>query len=254
MSENSKIQWTSATWNPWHGCRKVSDGCKYCYMFRDKSRYGQDPTKVVRSKTTFNQPLKMKEPGLIFTCSWSDWFIEDADAWRGEAWKIIKDTPEHTYQILTKRPQNILDRLPQDWGDGYKNVWLGVSVENRQNAGRIALLQRIKAKTKFVSFEPLINFVGEVDLCGIHWAIIGGESGNNNGYYTFRKCETQWIRALVEECRSQNVAIFVKQLGTYLSQRYELKDTHGGDISEFPEDLQIREFPKGWFPKRKGDE
>jgi protein gp37 len=133
--------------------------------------------------------------------------------------------------------------LPADWGEGYPNVWLGVSVENRQNSGRIALLQRTKAITKFVSFEPLINHVGTVDLEGIDWAIIGGESGNNNGRYRFRECATLWIRSLVEQCQSQNVAVFVKQLGTHLAQRYELKDTHGGDISEFPEDLQIREFP-----------
>lgn len=244
MAEKSEIQWTNATWNPWHGCRKVSDGCKFCYMYRDKERYGQDPGVVLRSKSTFNQPLKMKEPKLIFTCSWSDWFIEEADQWRDEAWKIIKDTPQHTYQILTKRPERIAEYLPADWGDGYENVWMGVSVENRLNVVRIALLQRQKAKTKFVSFEPLINHVGTVDLEDIDWAIIGGESGNNVGYYRFRECETLWIRSLVEQCQAQNVAVFVKQLGTHLAKRYELKDTHGGDISEFPEDLRIREFPK----------
>src|SRR3990167_6883297 len=97
----SKIEWTNDTWNPWHGCTKVSEGCDHCYMFRDKVRYGQDPELVVRSKTTFTAPLKWKEPSLVFTCSWSDWFHKAADAWRDEAWAIIKATPHLTYQILT---------------------------------------------------------------------------------------------------------------------------------------------------------
>lgn len=258
MSEQTKIQWTSASWNPWHGCRKVSGGCKFCYMYRDKSRYGQDPTNVVRSKTTFNQPLKMKEPSLIFTCSWSDWFIEEADAWRGEAWKIIKQTPEHTYQILTKRPENILSRLPDDWGEDYKNVWLGVSVENRKTADeRIPRLLEIPAAIRFLSCEPLLE---EVDLFNmkadllynkahqlpmIHWVIIGGESGNHSGQFQFRPCEIEWIEILSEQCKSIGLPVFIKQLGTYLSDKMNLNDSHGGNISEFPEHLQIREFPKG---------
>ena len=111
MAIQSKIQWTNATWNPWHGCKKVSPGCKFCYMYRDKERYNQDPTTVLKSKTKFNAPLQWNEPKLIFTCSWSDWFIEEADQWRAEAWKIIKNTPHHTYQILTKRPERIKDHL-----------------------------------------------------------------------------------------------------------------------------------------------
>ena len=103
--ENTKIQWTEATWNPWHGCQKVSPGCKFCYMYRDKERYGQDATTVLRSKTKFKEPLKWKEPKVIFTCSWSDWFIEEADQWRDEAWETIRKTPQHTYQILTKSPK-----------------------------------------------------------------------------------------------------------------------------------------------------
>jgi len=272
MSEQTKIQWTSASWNPWHGCRKVSDGCKFCYMYRDKSRYGQDPTKVVRSKTTFNQPLKMTEPSLIFTCSWSDWFIEDADEWRGEAWRIIKDTPHHTYQILTKRPENILKRLPDDWNKGYENVWLGVSVENQKTADeRIPLILNVPARIRFLSCEPLLEEITLEDFlpyCFAHgikrvwdfclksahygdefvkpdWIIIGGESGNHQGKFQFRPCEIEWIENIVRQCKSAGVPVFVKQLGTYLSDKMNLKDSHGGDISEFPEHLQIREFPKG---------
>lgn len=110
MAESTKIEWTDATWNPWHGCRKVSQGCKNCYMFRDKARYGQDPNIVVRSKdATFYAPLKWNEPRKVFTCSWSDFFIGEADAWRDEAFALMALTPQHTYQVLTKRADRMLD-------------------------------------------------------------------------------------------------------------------------------------------------
>jgi protein gp37 len=260
MAEKSQIQWTQATWNPWHGCRKVSDGCKYCYMFRDKERYGQDPTTVLRSKSTFNDPLKWKEPKLVFTCSWSDWFIEDADEWRGEAWEIIKKTPHLTYQILTKRPENIANRLPADWGNGYKNVWIGVSVENQKAADqRIPLLLESPASVRFLSCEPLLEDLDlskhlQCESCldrSVHWCIdpvidwviVGGESGNKQGKYKYRGCQMRWIESLVDQCRSANVPVFIKQLGTNLADVLGLDDSHGGDITEFPKDLQIRQMP-----------
>lgn len=284
MGEISKIQWTESTWNPWHGCKKVSDGCKFCYMYRDKERYNQDPKTVLRSKTNFFAPLKWKEPKLIFTCSWSDFFIEEADWWRQEAWEVIKATPWHTYQILTKRPERIKQCLPADWGSGYDNVWLGVSVENEEAAlKRIEPLIEIPAKIRFLSVEPLlgpvsfrwkyipkikrrniyINLKGEEEdngsvvdhfesLLHIHWVIVGGESGNGNkpndpeAKYGYRKCELKWIEDVVSECKENNVPVFVKQLGTHLSKGLKLKDRHGGDIKEFPLNLQHEEMPKIW--------
>lgn len=134
MTKNSLIQWTKLTWNPWHGCKKVSPGCKFCYMYRDKARYNQNPVIVQRSRQeTFNSPLKWREPGFVFTCSWSDFFIDEADKWRQNAWDIIRRTPHLIYQILTKRPERIKQCLPPDWGDGWQNVWLGTSVENQKN-------------------------------------------------------------------------------------------------------------------------
>lgn len=261
MAIQSKIQWTEATWNPWHGCTKVSPGCKFCYMYRDKDRYGQDPTTVLRSKTKFKAPLSWNEPKLIFTCSWSDWFIEEADQWRDAAWKVIKDTPQHTYQILTKRPERIKGCLPDDWGSGYDNVWLGVSVENQKYAKRIWHLCHTPAKVRFISAEPLI---GRIDLGLdaylanedgavifekklqelIHWVIIGGESGNETGKYGYRPCELGWIEAIIDQCKESNVPVFVKQLGTQLAKDMGLKDRHGGKIEEWPDWLQIREMPE----------
>lgn len=252
MGKESKIQWTENTWNPWHGCHKVSAGCKYCYMFRDKEKYGQDGNVVLKSKTKFTDPLKWpKIPTLCFTCSWSDWFIKEADEWRDQAWKIIKETPWITYQILTKRPERILKHLPDDWADGYPNVWLGVSVENGsfQATDRIHHLCEVRAAVRFISFEPLIGHPERYVTDKVDWIIIGGESGNDNGKYKYRPCELHWIEHIVEAYREDapNTAIFIKQMGTYLSKKLGMSDRHGGNIDEFPEHLRIREFPKKYI-------
>lgn len=245
MGEVSKIQWTDATWNPWYGCKKVSDGCKYCYMYRDRERYGDDPSIVVRSKTKFNDPLKWKESRLIFTCSWSDFFIEEADEWRAEAWKIIKATPQHTYQILTKRPERITMCLPDDWGDGYDNVWLGVSAESQLTADkRIPQLMEIPACIHFVSFEPLLERIRVRDIKGIekiNWAIIGGESGNRTGRYRYRRCDMEWIRKLISDCHDYGTYVFVKQLGSYIAQ--QCKGISSGDMDTWPKSLQVQDMP-----------
>lgn len=249
MGETSSIQWTDATWNPWHGCVKVSPGCKYCYMYRDKEKYGQDPMKVVRSKGNFKDPLKWYEPKKIFTCSWSDWFIDQADGWRDEAWTIIKATPQHSYQILTKRPERVRAHLPTDWGEGYPNVWLGVSVESQDQVDRIDLLEDIPARVKFISFEPLIGPVTHGFRADVDWIILGGESGNDTGKYRYRPCEVKWMTDIMSaygftsSLFERDAKIFVKQLGTHLAKAMKLKDRHGGDINEFPEHLKIREFP-----------
>jgi protein gp37 len=243
MAKNSEIQWTNATWNPWHGCQKVSPGCKYCYMFRDKERYGHDPTTVLRSKSKFNDPLKWKEPQLIFTCSWSDWFIEQADPWRDEAWEIIRQSPQHTFQILTKRPERIQDNLPEWFNEINDRVWIGVSVESNHQVGRIDYITNLPCIT-FISFEPLIDEIDWTESMNfVDWCIIGGESGNASGKYRYRPLEIKWIEKLVYAATAKNIACFVKQLGTYQSKVLKLKDRHAGDIHEFPEGVKIRQFP-----------
>ncbi len=172
MGENSAIEWTTHTWNPWQGCRKVSAGCAHCFMFREKRQYGQDPERIVRSQSaTFRRPLYWHEhrptPAYVFTCSWSDFFIEAADPWRSDAWDVIRQTPRLTYQILTKRPENIAARLPADWGAGWPNVWLGVTAENQQAADeRIPVLLRTPAAIRFVSCEPLLSCINLRDYLG----------------------------------------------------------------------------------------
>lgn len=169
MGFESKIEWTRHTWNPFQGCRKISEGCANCYMYADKRRYGQDPAKVIRSKdATFRKPLiwhrevTSETPladRLVFTASWSDWFIEENDAHRAEAWEIIRQTPGLVYQILTKRADRIAECLPDDWGNGFPNVWLGTTVENNKNLERVAELLKNPAALHFLSCEPLLEHV-----------------------------------------------------------------------------------------------
>jgi protein gp37 len=172
---------------------------------------------------------------LVFTCSWSDWFHEGADAWREEAWDIIRRTPHLTYQILTKRPERMRQHLPADWGNGYPNVWLGVSVENQRWTTRIPWLLKVPSVVHFLSCEPLLGpldlltvenphdpyahclsagFDGERLLPRVDWVIAGGESGADA-----RPMELDWARSLRDQCQTAGVPYFLKQLGGHPDAR-----------------------------------
>lgn len=249
MGEKSYIQWTDATWNVARGCSKVDDDCKFCYMFRDSfdgTRY--NPRQVVRTKTVFNLPLKLKEPSKIFVSSLTDFFHPDIDSYRHEAWDIIRKSPQHTFQILTKRPERIIEHLPPDWGQGWRNVWLGTSVGSDKSHHRIEIIASIPAVIRFVSFEPLhapidMNFDIST-LIRINWAIIGGESGHETGAYRYRPCSISWMEEIIKGIHGTGGYVFVKQMGTFLAKQLGMTDRHGGNIDEFPEQLKIREFPK----------
>lgn len=248
MSKDTKIQWTDHTWNIAVGCTKVDEDCKYCYMYRgslNNKRY--DPKQVRKTKTVFNLPLTIKEPSKIFVSSLTDVFHPNCDSFRNEMWDIIRKCPQHTFQILTKRPERISQHLPEDWGDGWDNVWLGTSIGSNKGMDRLYPLIETLAKVHFVSFEPLwerIDMNLDIStLIAIDWAIIGGESGNENGKYRYRPCSTEWIKEIADQIHGVGNNVFIKQLGTYLSKELKLKDRHGGDITEWPEELQIREFP-----------
>ena len=233
MGKNSNISWTDHTWNPWQGCKKVSAGCKNCYMFRDKARYGQDPEIVIRSKpATFNKPMTWKDPAMVFVCSWSDFFIEEADAWRDDAWEIIRNSPQLIFQILTKRPERIIEHLPFGWGDGYPNVWMGVTAENQEMADlRIPILLGVPAVKRFLSCEPMlgpIHLAQHFWTSGIHWVIVGGESGPE-----CREMNKHWAGVTRIQCEEAGVPFFMKQMsGNTKAEREAI-----------PEDLMIRRFP-----------
>ncbi|MBD3627620.1 DUF5131 family protein [Cyclobacterium sp.] len=264
MTSQTNIQWTDYTWNIAVGCTKVDEDCKYCYMYRDSMKNTRYDPKVVRkTKTVFTKPLRIKEPSRIFVSSLTDVFHPEIDSFRDEMWEIIRQCPQHTFQILTKRPERIAAHLPEDWGDGWNNVWLGTSVGSMNGFSRALALSddEIPAKVKFLSIEPLYEYEFLPTFTSVNfrlphlviqersvfkffdWVIIGGESGNETGKYRYRPCKVEWIRVIIKECQEADIPVFVKQLGTHLAKELSLKDRHGGDISEWPEDLRVREFP-----------
>jgi protein gp37 len=169
--------------------------------------YGKDPTVVTRSKTTFNDPLKWKEPRRIFVCPWSDFFIEGADAWRGEAWEVMRRAPQHIYILLTKRAEWIWKGLPDDWEPAaYPNVWLGVTVEDQYHYNRIERLVRVPARVHLISGEPLLGRLPNMPLEHVEWVIVGGESGPNH-----RPMEAAWVREIRDKCVLSHVPFFFKQ-------------------------------------------
>lgn len=215
MGLRTKIKWTDHSWNPWTGCHKKSAGCKNCYMFDEQRRWGRDPNVVHRcSPSTFNLPLKIKKPAQIFTCSWSDFFVAEADPWRSEAWDIIRRCHYLTFQILTKRPERIKDNLPKDWGDGWPNVWLGVTIESSAYLNRINILQSIPATLRFISAEPLLDNIvpddgydARVKFSPVDWIICGCESGRNS-----RPTDINWVRKLRDFSKQMDIPFFLKQL------------------------------------------
>jgi protein gp37 len=259
MATKSNIAWTDATWNIARGCSKVDSDCKFCYMFREslsETRY--NPRQVIRTKTVFNLPLKLKEPSKIFTSSLTDFFHPDIDSYRDEAWEIIRKCPQHTFQILTKRPERIARCLPEDWREGYNNVWLGTSIGSEDSIQRMHdLVLKSPAKVRFLSLEPLYGSIDLVRvthyskllrdevylLSGIDWVIVGGESGNDKGGYRYRPCKLEWLELIINHCKINNIPVFVKQLGTHLAKEMGLKHRHGADINEWPTHLQIQQFP-----------
>ena len=199
-------------WNPWHGCRKVSEGCKFCYMYVLDEMRGHDCSEIYRTKDGFTYPLhrdrqgnyKVKSGELIRVCMSSDFFLEEADAWRQEAWSMISTRSDVKFFLLTKRPQRVIDCLPSNWGDGWENVFFNVSCENQQRADeRIPLLLDLPFKHKGVMTAPLI---GAIDLAPylasgqIEQVIAGGEN-----YGGMRPCNFDWILALRQDCMRNNV-------------------------------------------------
>jgi len=282
MSANTKIEWCHHTFNPWIGCAHVSPGCENCYAevntFARRQRaggielWGPKSERHVTSEANWRQPFKWDrdaaaagERRRVFCASLSDVFEDRADliAPRSWLWRLIEDTPNLDWLLLTKRPQNALGMLPWGPNDGawlrapLPNVWLGTTVEDQRRANeRIPHLLRTPAAVRFLSCEPLL---GPVDLTharcsppseeSIDWVIVGGESGHGA-----RPFDLTWAQSIVEQCRGAGVAVFVKQLGARPEHpmaydfksdtlRLKLRDRKGGDMDEWPADLRVREYP-----------
>lgn len=217
MSSTSKIEWTEQTWNPTTGCTKISPGCKNCYAEKMAHRLKamgaggyENGFELAVHKNRLEQPLKRKKPTVYFVNSMSDLFHEDiSNDFIDKVFSVIEATPQHTYQILTKRSQ----RLPIYFKNRKcpDNVWLGVSVENRQHGiKRIDHLRQVKAKIRFLSVEPLLEDVGLLNLKKIHWVIVGGESGPKA-----RPMKPEWAEKIRTQAEKSGAVYFFKQWGSW---------------------------------------
>jgi protein gp37 len=299
---DTSIQWTDKTWNPVRGCSRVSEGCRNCYAEKVAARFSdagmayeglatRGPArwtgKVRLIEGHLNDPLKWREPRRVFVNSMSDLFHESLSiTHQTDIFEVMAKCPQHTFQILTKRADQLYRMKQIGVGVAYRlgkesvpdfwplpNVWLGVSVEDQKTADqRIPLLLQTPAAVRFISAEPLlspVNLYNYLDRPGLYdatqridWVIVGGESGPGA-----RPIELSWARSLAGQCRVAGVACFMKQLGarpfvdanewhnnlplrSYQDDhalpgkvKLALRDRKGGDITEFPADLRVREFP-----------
>lgn len=311
MAENSRIEWTDATWNPTTGCTKISPGCAHCYIDRTPPfrmagrRFEKGHIPLQFHEDRLGTPFRWKKPRRVFVNSLSDLFHADVpDEFIDRVFAVMALSSQHTFQVLTKRPERMgayfrdffasrifqaMEEIHPGWnilGFGspehgrcvpvpIPNVWLGVSVENRQHGlPRIDVLRTVPAALRFLSIEPLLEDLGTVNLVGIHWVVLGGESGHDA-----RPMNLAWARSLLQQCRAAGVPAFFKQLG---SRPYEtttsawpngyphgdgsvklVGDGHGkyyvqglrdrkggGDPAEWPADLRVRQSPAAQGARR----
>lgn len=244
MSLSTGIAWTDSTFNPWIGCTRVSEGCRGCYAEAfvtgrmGADLWGPSAPRRVTAVSTWKGPLAWnREAGRtgrrrrVFSASLADVFDSHptAEATRPRFWGLVRETPNLDWIVLTKRPERIAACLPPAWGEGWPNVWIGATVESRNVLSRLDHLRAVPAVVRFVSAEPLLDDLGDVDLSGIAWVIVGGETGRDA-----REMNPDWARSLRDRCRAAGVAFFMKQM------------TRKAPI---PADLLVREWPS---PDRGG--
>lgn len=212
-----------AGWNPWHGCHKYSDGCKHCYVYRMDEMYGRDSSVISKTKA-FNLPIqknrageyKLKEDGYVYTCFSSDFFLEDADPWRAEAWDMIRRRQDLNFFIITKRIERLHVELPSDWGDGYKNVTICCTVENQDRADfRLPIYNEAPIRHKSIICSPLLE---RIDLSkylnpSIEQLVVGGESG-----LEARVCDYDWVLDLRNQAERAGIPFHFQQTGARLKK------------------------------------
>lgn len=214
MNTSTKIEWTESTWNPVTGCTKVSEGCRHCYAERLAKRLQamgnrkyRDGFKVTLHPDVIEEPLKWKKQSVIFVNSMSDLFHDDVPFdYIKRVFAVMKEANQHVFQVLTKREDRLQQIAPNlDWPS---NIWMGVTVETAKHKNRIDVLRNVPASVRFVSFEPLLSSLEELDLTGIDWAIVGGESGPGA-----RQMKTEWVLEIKEHCEKQGTCFYFKQWG-----------------------------------------
>lgn len=274
MAETTKISWTRSTWNPWIGCTKVSPGCDHCYASVSTPartmgiEWGPGKPRRRTSAANWRQPLrwnaqaaKTGERWLVFCSSLADVFDNEVPLdWRLDLFALIQCTPHLMWLLLTKRIGNVKGMVSDLWWRLNPHVSLGATIVNQAEADRdIPKLRAVPAARRFISYEPALGPIefsnvtkhadgvqqlGKPALDGIHWLIIGGES--NQPGMRARPFDVEWARDTVRQCKAAGVPVFFKQGGSHAildGKRIELRNRSGTDLSEFPVDIQVREFP-----------
>lgn len=247
MATTSRIEWTEQTWNPTVGCTKISAGCTHCYaetmaqrLQAMRTRGYENGFELTLLPERLTEPLKRKKPTVYFVNSMSDVFHEDVPFdYIDKIFDTIYQTPHHTYQILTKRA----DRMAEYFAgkNAPQNAWLGVSVENRKHGvPRIDQLRKVNAHIRFLSVEPLLEALGDLDLHNIHWVIVGGESGPKA-----RPMKPEWVESIRDQCESAGVAFFFKQWGGWgadgvkRAKKHNGRELHGRTWDQMPDSAAI---------------
>lgn len=205
-------------WNPWHGCKKCSEGCRFCYIHKGDAKRGVDTNHIVKTKDFYKPIEKLKngsykmKSGLVYLCFSTDFFIEEADIWRKECWSMIKERQDCRFLFLTKRIERFNACIPEDWGQGYENVIVCCTVENKSNADKkLSLFKALPIKHKCITAQPLLEDISiEQYLDDIELVVVGGESDKNA-----RPLDYSWVLDIREQCIRRNVSFEFRQCGTH---------------------------------------
>ena len=233
----TKIEWTESTWNPLTGCTKVSAGCKNCYaevMARRLQAMGQpkykDGFSLTLHQDTLSEPYSWLKPRMIFVNSMSDLFHKDVPLkFIQNVFRVMKENPQHVFQVLTKRADILLYYDKEGYLEWTHNIWMGVTVEDDTVTDRIDKLRTTGAKVKFLSCEPLLTALPNINLAEINWVIVGGESGKKP-----RPMKEEWVVDIKDQCKQANVAFYFKQWGG-TNKKKSGKKLNGTEYLEIPE-------------------
>lgn len=243
MTQNKSLE--AVSWNPWHGCKRCSPGCEHCFVFAMDRRFGRDTSVINKVSSNFNLPIKKNRQGTykypsgthFKLCFTSDFFIEEADAWRTDCWNMIRERSDCTFILTTKRADRIYKCLPRDWGKGWDNVTIAVSCENQQMADkRIPYLMLIPMKHRYIFVSPVLEYVNLRDYLnhgGIERVCVGGES-----YSGARECNFDWVEQIYIDCLRTNTEFNFHQTGS----NFKVKDkVFGGTLSKQQQQAQLGE-------------
>ena len=239
MAKRSAIEWTEMTWNPVTGCAKISQGCKHCYAERMAKRLKAmgsgrytNGFQVTLHPDLLDAPRRWRQPRIVFVNSMSDLFHDEVPlAYIERVFATMRDCSHHTFQVLTKRSERLAELAPRLPWPG--NVWMGVSVEDARVVHRIDDLRRVPAAVRFLSLEPLIGPLNSLTLDGIHWVIVGGESGPRA-----RPLRSEWVESIFRQCRAAGVPFFFKQWGGVRKDRTG-RELYGRTYDEMPAAAQL---------------